>query len=192
MGPYNTDPIRPCDFIDAIPKNGLKLEVKDLNASWNVPRFKAKTTIPPWVSQVLHCRDHPDSPGNTSISCITQKPLSEWVKLDLGQIRSFIGQPGLRFIAAKRRYGVLRQSVLDFYNDQILGNSRRSHVVKPDWTMDFRCFCCHKCINFSSDPRNLKSGCSSVKDISEATYREWLSSVDATCSALDVIIAKFQ
>ena len=184
--------IRPCDFIDAISKNGLKLEVKDLDASWSVPRLKAKTTIPPWVSQVLHCREHPESPGNTSISCITQKPLSEWVKLDLGQIRSFIAQPGLRFLAARKRYGVLRQSILDFYKDQLLGNSRRSHVVKPDWTMDFRCFCCHKSINFSSDPRNLKSGCSSVKDISEATYREWLSSLDATASALDMIIANFQ
>ena len=117
-----------------------KLGVPYFGASWSVPRLKEKSTIPPWVSQVLHCRDHPGSPFDTSISCITQKPLSEWVKLDLGQIRSFIAQPGLRFLAARKRYGVLRQSILDFYKDQLLGNSRRSHVVKPDWTMDFRCF----------------------------------------------------
>ena len=110
--------------------------------------------------------------------------------LILGSLQegSHIAQPGLRFLAARKRYGVLRQSFLE---DQLLGNSRRSHVVKPDWTMDFRCFCCHKSINFSSDPRNLKSGCSSVKDISEATYREWLSSLDATASAFDMIIANF-
>ena len=84
-------------------------------------------SIPAWVSQVLHCRDHPDSPGNTSISCITQKPLSEWVTLDLGQIRSFIGQPGLRFIAAKRRYGVLRQSVLDMIRFWVI-------LVVPMWS----------------------------------------------------------
>ena len=173
------------DFEQAIPKFDCCLRADPLSGKWPTPKLAHKSIVPPWVARVYQLRLQA-RPANEPITCVMQLHLDEWMKLSPESLRTKIpGQPGIkkRFLAASRRFGHFKNVLLNFWQMQLLGNTKRTHIVAPAWCENEACHFCGKLLQFSTRPRIIASPCPSSCDISPDLFKMW-------CLQFDDFLAK--
>ena len=154
------------DFEHAIPKLESCLRSDTLSGSWPTPKLAHKSIVPPWVARVYQYRLH-SRPADEPITCVMQLDLDKWLKLSPDLLRAKIpGQPGIRkrFLAASRRH--FKNVLSNFWQMQLLGNAKGTHIAAPVWSGNEACHFCGKLLQFSTRLRIISSPCHSLCDIS--------------------------
>ena len=97
-------------------------------------------------------------PAEGPVTCVMQFSLDDWICLPIDVLRNkILGPPGMRkrFQAAKRRFCKFKDVLLNYWQMQLLGNSKRTHLAPPIWRDDDSCHCCGQLLHFSTRPRIL-------------------------------------
>ena len=142
-----------------------------------LPSFLAKDPSHPgwrWYNG-YRLRRHP---AEGPATCVMQISLDDWICLPIDVLRNkILGPPGMRkrFQAAKRRFCKFKDVLLNYWQMQLLGNSKRTHLAPPIWRDDDSCHCCGQLLQFSTRPRILYSNCVAHTDISSDLFQKWCS-----------------
>ena len=179
------------DFDQAIPKLSNCLRLDPLSGEWPTPKLPCKGSIPPWVAMVYEYRLR-RHPAEGPVTCVMQISLDDWICLPIDALRNkkILGPPGMRkrFQAVKRRFCKFKEVLLNYWQMQLLGNSKRTHLAPPIWRDDDSCHCCGQLLQFSTRPRILFSNCVAHTDISSDLFQKWCSDFDAIDAKLQILL----
>ena len=178
------------DFDQAIPKLSNCLRFDPLSGEWPTPKLPCKGSIPPWVAMVYEYRLR-RHPAEGPVTCVMQLSLDDWICLPIDALRNkILGPPGMRkrFQAAKGRFCKFKEVLLNYWQMQLLGNSKRTHLAPPVWRDDESCHCCGQLLQFSTRPRILYSNCVAHTDISSDLFQKWCSDFDAIDAKLQILL----